>query len=157
MVSSNREVGAMAGRKGLAITERQFVVLRLLWAHGPLTVRGLMEHLPRGDRQPYTTVLGLLQGMEKVGLVDHEKQGITHRYRPTVSRQEGTGSLLTDFLARFFHGSAEQLVLGLVDAEELAPDDLRAIEAKLAGAGRAPRAAAGDTVAQVTGKKRKAP
>ena len=77
--------------------------------------------------------------MEKAGLVDHEKQGVTHRYRPTVSRQQGTGSLLSDFLARFFHGSAEQLVLGLVDAEELAPDDLRAIEAKLASV-QAPRA-----------------
>ena len=68
----------MAGRKVLAITERQFAVLRVLWEHGPMTVRGLMEHLPRGDRQPYTTVLGLLQGMEKAGLVDHEKQGLTH-------------------------------------------------------------------------------
>jgi predicted transcriptional regulator len=122
----------MAGRKGLAITERQFAVLRVLWEHGPLTVRGLMVLLPRGDRQPYTTVLGLLQGMEKAGLVDHEKDGITHRYRPLVSREEGTGNLLSDFLARFFHGSAEQLVLGLVDAQELAPDELRAIEAKLA-------------------------
>ena len=88
-----------------------------------MSVRGLMEYLPRGDRQPYTTVLGLLQAMEKAGLVDHEKQGLTHHYRPTVSRREATGSLLADFLAKFFHGSAEQLILGLVDAEELAPDD----------------------------------
>src|SRR3954451_11916656 len=122
----------MAGRKVLAISERQFTVLRALWEHGPLTVRGLMEYLPRGDRQPYTTVLGLLQGMEKAGLVQHDKEGLTHRYRPAVSRREATGSLLTDFLARFFHGSAEQLVLGLVDAQQLAPDDLRAIESKLA-------------------------
>jgi len=121
----------MAGRKVLAITERQFAVLRVLWEHGPMTVRGLMEHLPRGDRQPYTTVLGLLQGIEKAGLVDHEKEGLTHRYRPTVSRQEATGSLLSDFLARFFHGSAEQLILGLVDADKLAPDELRAIEARI--------------------------
>src|SRR3954469_23319606 len=121
----------MAGRKVLAMTERQFAVLRVLWEHGPLTVRELMEHLPRGDRQPYTTVLGLLQCMEKAGLVAHDKEGSTHRYRPVVSRQEATGSLLSDFLARFFHGSAEQLVLGLVDAEQLAPEDLRSIEAKL--------------------------
>jgi predicted transcriptional regulator len=125
----------MAGRKVLAITERQFTVLRVLWEQGPLTVRGLMEYLPRGERQPYTTVLGLLQAMEKAGLVDHEKLGLTHLYRPAVSRQEATGSLLSDFMARFFHGSAEQLILGLVDAEQLAPDELRAIEARLAAAG----------------------
>jgi predicted transcriptional regulator len=124
----------MAGRKALAITERQFGVLRVLWEHGPQTVRELMEHLPGGDRQPYTTVLGLLQGMEKAGLVGHEKEGLTHRYRPAVSRREATGSLLADFLARFFHGSAEQLILGLVDAEEIAPDDLRVIEERLAKA-----------------------
>jgi len=124
----------MAGRKVLTMTERQFAVLRVLWEHGPLTVRGLMEHLPRGDRQPYTTVLGLLQSMEKAGLVDHEKQGQTHLYRPALSRQEATGSLLSDFLSKFFHGSAEQLILGLVDAEALAPEELRAIEVRLAGA-----------------------
>ena len=121
----------MAGRKALAITERQFGVLRVLWDRGALTVRELMEHIPRGDRQPYTTVLGLLQGMEKAELVAHEKEGLTHRYRPLVSREQATGSLLSDFLARFFHGSAEQLVLGLVDAKELAPEDLRAIETRL--------------------------
>jgi predicted transcriptional regulator len=121
----------MAGRKIIAITERQFAVLKVLWERGPLTVRELMEHLPRGERQPYTTVLGLVQTMEKAGLLEHEKEGLAHRYRPTASRREATGSLLSDFLARFFHGSAEQLVLGLVDAEQLAPEDLSAIEAKL--------------------------
>jgi predicted transcriptional regulator len=62
---------------------------------------------------------------------------LTHRYRPLASRQEATGSLLSDFLQRFFHGSAEQLILGLVDADQLAPDDLGAIEARLAKANRA--------------------
>ena len=87
----------MAGRKELAITERQFEVLRALWEHGPRTVRELMKHLPRGSRQPYTTVLGLLQNMERGGLVEHEKEGLAHRYRPLVSRREATGSLLSDF------------------------------------------------------------
>jgi predicted transcriptional regulator len=146
----------MAGRKVLAITERQFAVLRVLWEHGPLTVRGLMEYLPRGERQPYTTVLGLLQVMEKAGLVDHERQGVTHLYRPAVSRQEATGSLLSDFLARFFHGSAEQLILGLVDAKQLAPDVLRAIEARLAAAG-SDAGTAGSRGASKSKRRRKAP
>jgi predicted transcriptional regulator len=121
----------MAGRKTLAITDRQFEVLRILWGHGPLTVRQVMEHLPRGDRQPYTTVLGLLQNMEKAGLLRHQEEGLTYRYAPAVSRHEATSELLHDFLARFFRGSAEALVLGLVDTEALSPRDLREIEAKL--------------------------
>src|SRR5689334_2111538 len=122
----------MAGRKQIAITERQFAVLRLLWEHGPLTVRELRERLPHGRELPYTTVLGLLQGMEKAGLVEHGSEAPAHRYRPLVSEREATGHLLGDFLARFFRGSAERLVQGLVDARHLTPEDLREIEAKLA-------------------------
>lgn len=121
----------MAGRKTLAITDRQFEALRILWDHGPLTVRQLMEHLPRGDRQPYTTVLGLLQNMEKAGLVRHQEEGLSYRYEPTVSRLDATRALLGDFLARFFRGSAEALVLGLVDTQALSPEELREIETKL--------------------------
>ncbi len=121
----------MAGRKTLAITDRQFAALEILWEHGPLTVRQLMEQLPRGDRQPYTTVLGLLQHMEKAGLVTHCEEGLTYRYEPAVSRHEATGALLRDFLARFFRGSAEALVLGLVDTQELSTEELREIEARL--------------------------
>ena len=103
------------GRKSIAITERQFGVLRVLWEHGPLTVRDLMEHLPRGTTSRIRRRLGLLQGMEKAGLVAHDKQGQAHVYRPTLSENEATGHLLADFVGRFFRGSAERLVLGLVD------------------------------------------
>src|SRR5579884_1965638 len=121
----------MAGRKTLAMTDRQFAILRLLWDHGPLTVRQLLERLPGGEQQPYTTVLGMLQTMEKAGLVAHESEGTTYRYQAAVSRQKAVGTLLRDFMARFFRGSAEELVLGLVDADELSATDLRDIEAKL--------------------------
>ena len=121
----------MAGRKALALTERQFAVLQVLWERGPLTVRELMEHLPGGERQPYTTVLGLLQNMEKAGLVTHTEEGVTYRYVPALTRRDATATLLRDFVARFFRGSAEALVLGLVDSRELSPDELRDIEARV--------------------------
>jgi predicted transcriptional regulator len=122
----------MAGRKTLAITDRQFEALHVLWDRGPLTVREIMGYLPRGRRQPYTTVLGLLQNMERAGLVTHEEEGTTYRYRPATSRRQATQTLLRDFVGRFFRGSAEALVLGLVDADELDPKTLRNLHAKLA-------------------------
>src|SRR5580692_6990162 len=124
----------MAGRKTLALTERQFAALQALWEHGPLTIRQLMEHLSGGEQQPYTTVLGLLQNMEKAGLVTHEEEGTTYRYLAAVSRHEATRTLLHDFLARFFCGSAEALVLGLVDSDALSPKELREIETRLQNA-----------------------
>jgi predicted transcriptional regulator len=134
----------MAGRKTLTITDRQYQVLQILWDRGPLTVRELMQHLPRGERQPYTTALGLVQNMERQGLLGHVKEGVTHRYVPLVDRRQMTGRLVQDFLNRFFGGSAEALVLGLVDAAALSPQELGELEAKLsatAGETQAPSAA----------------
>jgi BlaI family transcriptional regulator, penicillinase repressor len=124
----------VAGRKTLTITDRQYAILRILWAEGPLTVRELTAHLPGGEAQPYTTVLGMVQNMEKAGLVTHSKEGAAHRYRAAVGEQETTRKLVKDFVNRFFRGSAEALVAGLVDAEALSPEDLRELEAKLAEA-----------------------
>lgn len=129
----------MAGRKTLAITDRQFAILRVLWEDGSLTVRELLKRLPGGGRQPYTTVLAMLQTMEKAGLVHHESEGTTYRYTAAVSRQAALSTLLRDFVARFFRGSAEDLVLGLVDADALSAEDLRDIEARLAAASDQPR------------------
>jgi predicted transcriptional regulator len=99
-----------------------------------------MEHLPGGTRQPYTTTLGLLQTMEKAGPGRHRKESLTHRYEPTVTEDEATGHLLTDFVARFFHGLAKSLILGLVDAGQLSPKDLPEIEIKLALQRSSPKA-----------------
>jgi predicted transcriptional regulator len=121
----------MPRRKQLAITERQFEVLSLLWEHGPMTVRELLDRLDRDHPLPYTTVLGLLQNMERAGLATHDVENQSHRYRALLSREQATGTLLTDFVTRFFRGSAERLVLGLVDADQLSADDLKRIEAQL--------------------------
>ena len=121
----------MAGRKTVAIPERQFEVLNLLWEHGPMTVREVREQLTRGQEIPYTTVLGLLQTMKRAGLVSHDAEALAHRYRPLVTRREATGNLLGDFVQRFFCGSTERLVLSLVDTRQLSAEELREIEAKL--------------------------
>ncbi len=127
----------MAGRKEIAITDRQYAVLEILWQHGPLTVRQLREHLPRGRRQPYTTVLGMLQNMEKAGLVAHDGAGgNAYQYRPLIAKKQATETLLRDFVRRFFRGSVEALIAGLVDAEALSPADLKEIEEKLAEQGQ---------------------
>lgn len=123
----------MAGKKQTPITGRQFAVLELLWDHGPLTVREALARLPGGAAAPYTTVLGLLQGMERAGLVAHGGEQPAHRYRPAVSRAAATETLLGDFVRRFFRGSAERLVLGLVDARQLSAAELKAIEAAVGG------------------------
>jgi BlaI family penicillinase repressor len=125
----------VAGRKTQAVTDRQYQALEALWRRGPLTVRELLEELPDGT--PYTTGLGLLQNMEKAGLVQAEKDGAAHRYAPVMNRAQGMQHVLRDFAARFFGGSAQRLAVGLVETGELTPGELSELQ-KLATA-KAPK------------------
>lgn len=126
----------MAGRKTLGVTDKQYQTLELLWKHGPMTVRELLDHLPNAT--PYTTALGLLQNMEKAGLVRVAKEQTTHRYEPTMTREQGLRQLLRDFVKRFFGGSAQRLALGLVETGELSADEWKQLEEKVRAKKRKP-------------------
>ncbi len=56
-------------------SDAEVQILSVLWERGPLTVRELREAMPDGKGRAYTTVLSLVQIMEKKGLVGHTAQG----------------------------------------------------------------------------------
>ena len=112
----------MAGRKSSVINGREFAVLKLVWENGPLTVRQIREHLTTDEEIPYTSVLTLLQLMEQKGFLRHKREGKTYRYSARKTRQTMTRTLLRDFIARFFDGSPEALVMGLAESSQLDPE-----------------------------------
>ena len=74
-------------------SELETKVLGLLWEHGPSTVREVLASLSDGKNRAYTTVLTVMQGMEKKGLVSHTRSGLAHVYHPQVTRDEVVSSL----------------------------------------------------------------
>ena len=114
----------MAGKSPSALSGREYAILKILWEHGPLTVREIRERLGSGgeDEVPYTTVLSLLQLMEKKGYVRHEADGKTYRYAAKVGKSKTTRLVIGDFLGRFFDGSVEALLMGLAESRELTPE-----------------------------------
>ena len=74
-------------------SEMELQILAVLWEHGPSTVRAIRQLLPDGKNRAYTTVLTLVQIMEKKGLVGHTSQGQAHVYRPLVARRQSGGVL----------------------------------------------------------------
>ena len=114
----------MAGKSPSALSGREYAILKILWEHGPLTVREIRERLGIGgeDEVPYTTVLSLLQLMEKKGHVRHEADGKTYRYAAKVGKSKTTRLVIGDFLGRFFDGSVEALLMGLAESRELTPE-----------------------------------
>ena len=61
-------------------SDLELQVLSVLWDHGPRTVREILERIPDGKERAYTTVLTILQGMSRKGLVTHTQEGAAHVY-----------------------------------------------------------------------------
>src|SRR4029077_8401979 len=95
----------MAGKSPYVLSGREYTILKLLWEHGPLTVGELRARLRGGDKFPYTTVLSLLQLLEKKAYVRHEAEGKTYRYAAKVNQQTTTRKVIRDLVGRFFDGS----------------------------------------------------
>jgi BlaI family transcriptional regulator, penicillinase repressor len=99
-------------------------VLSLLWSHGPLTARAVLDLMPDGKQRAYTTILSVLQVMEKKGLVKHEEDGNRHVYAPRVKRQNVLKPLLNGLVKTIFGGRPSAAMQHLLEASEVSAADL---------------------------------
>ena len=77
----------MANRPALSVSERE--VLKVLWDHGPRTVREINEVLEsRGRCWAYTTVATLLQRLLVKKFAASDSTAVPHVFRALVSRDE---------------------------------------------------------------------
>jgi len=103
-------------------------VLSVLWTRGASTVRGVMELMPDGKPRAYTTILSVIQVMEKKGLVSHVSHGNTHVYQARVSRQKVTGPLLRGLVRQVFGGSPASALQHLLAEEGVSRQELDEIK-----------------------------
>jgi BlaI family penicillinase repressor len=103
-------------------------VLSVLWARGAASVRAVMEVMPDGKSRAYTTILSVMQVMEKKGLVAHVTEGNTHIYRALASRRQVTGPLLRGLVRQVFGGSAASALQHLLAESEVSREELDEIK-----------------------------
>ena len=70
-------------------SDLELQVLTLLWQRGPSSVHDLRQVLPDGKERAYTTVLTVMQNMEKKNLVGHTQQGQANIYHALAERRRG--------------------------------------------------------------------
>lgn len=103
-------------------SERELDVMSVLWDAGSGTVAEIRERL--SDELGYTSVLKVLQILEKKGAVRHETEGRAYRYFPVVEQDEAGRTALGRVLEKIYHGSAELLLARLVSDRALDADEL---------------------------------
>ena len=112
-----------------ALTEREAQVMDVLWRLGPATAEQVREALP--GRPHDSTVRTLLRVLEGTGHVARDDRGTAYTFRATVDRARAQRTAVRSLLNRFFGGSAEDLVLRLVEDEAITPEQLEEIRQSL--------------------------
>ena len=107
-------------------------VLSVLWERGRATVREVQEALPDGKTRAYTTVLTVLQVMEKKGLLTHVSEGNTHVYQPTTTRRQTIGPVLKNLVRQLFGGSPATVMQQLLAEHEVSPEELARLKQLIA-------------------------
>ncbi|HVA49695.1 MAG TPA: BlaI/MecI/CopY family transcriptional regulator [Pirellulales bacterium] len=113
-------------------SQRELDVLKVLWDLGEAKVRDVHAAMCRQKETAFTTVQTLLRIMAEKGLVKQRTEGRTLFYSPLHTREQ----VSSRFLERVFDGAIDKLVLNLLRAEDISPDEMRGLERLIAKARR---------------------
>ncbi len=103
-----------------------------IWAHGPSSSETCREGLASSRRMKDSTIRTVLRRLEEKGYLTHEIQGRTFIYKASDARQNVAVRAVKGIIDRFCGGSAEQLVLGMVDNAVLNRRQLERLARKIA-------------------------
>jgi len=108
-------------------TDAELAILRVLWERGASTVRQVHEALADTRETGYTTTLKLMQIMADKGLVKRNETARSHVYSASAGEEQTQRQLVQDLVDRAFGGSAAQLVLRALSAEDASDAELKEI------------------------------
>jgi predicted transcriptional regulator len=122
----------MARKVERKLGELELRILNVLWAQGPATVRQVLEALRVQPRPAYTTVLTMMRLMHEKGYLDRREQGRAHVYQARLREAPTKRNLLRQLVDSAFRGSAEAVVVRLLEDEKLSPEELNRVRKLIA-------------------------
>ena len=120
----------MRRKRSEQMTPLELEIMHVLWDGGPATVQDVQQKLSGG--LAYTTVQTMLNVLVRKGRAKRTLDRRAYRYRAAISREKAMGQTLKDVVQRIFGGSAEALVMNLVETRQLTPETLRRLNATIA-------------------------
>lgn len=108
-----------------AISDAERDVLKALWDQGQGTVRALQERLSEaGLEWSRSTVITLLQRLEKKRYVASDKSGFAFVFRAAVSRDEVMHARMSELAEELCDGAAAPLVLAFAQRHRFTPAEI---------------------------------
>ena len=112
------------------LTDLQQSILDFIWSHGPSTSETLRKGLPQ-HRLKDSTVRTLLRRLEERRYLTHTIEGKMFVYKATARRTSVAAKAVRQIIDRFWSGSAEQFLAGMVDEKVLSADAITRLAKKV--------------------------
>ena len=112
----------MARPKTENLTPLELEIMHVLWETGPANVQTVQQKLKR--ELAYTTVQTMLNILHRKGKVKRTLRDRAYFYKPSVTRSQVVSQTVSDMVERLFGGSAESLVMSLVETKHLTAEKL---------------------------------
>jgi len=109
----------------------QRAVMEVVWRRGEASVHDVLRELGPRKKLAYTTVLTVMQKLEKAGWLKHRNEGKSYIYTPTASRDEAGAGSVRGFLKRVFEGDAVAMFQHLIRESDLSDAELSELRAMI--------------------------
>jgi BlaI family penicillinase repressor len=107
------------------------LVMDYVWNEGPCTAEACREAFAETRPMKESTIRTILRRLEAKGYVSHTLEGRTFLYRATDARENVAVRAVKHIIDRFCGGSAEQLLIGMVDHDVVDRKDLERLARKI--------------------------
>ena len=113
----------MVERPPMSDSEQE--ILKILWDHGPKTVREMVDLLScQGSEWSRSTVITLLQRLEKKGYAKSDKSQFAFVFRATVTREEELHTRMQELAGELCDGETLPLVLAFTKQHRFSVEEL---------------------------------
>src|SRR5579862_2984772 len=114
-------------RAGKTLTGQELEIMKVVWERENATVRDVYEILLERRKVAYTTVMTMMKILETKGYLRRKQVDRAYVYRPAAPKNRVIGAMVRDFVNRVFNGSAEPLLVHLIEDRGLTPEELAEI------------------------------
>src|SRR5215813_5160522 len=109
------------------LTAQELEIMKIVWRREAVTVRDVYEELLTRRKVAYTTVMTMMKILEQKKFLKKTDVERAYLYRPAQPQKQVIGAMVKDFINRVFNGSAEPLLVHLVEDKHLTEQDLEEI------------------------------
>ncbi len=109
-------------------TDVELKILGVLWRRGPCTVRQVHNELAAERDTGYSTTLKMMQVMREKGLITRDDSARPQLYSSAKTKEHTQLCMLDDLAQRAFGGSATSLVMRMISADRVSPEELEMMQ-----------------------------